>query len=87
MASHPSIHLSLVYCDMTTTVEKDVKSQSIHPSIHLSLVSCDVDCRIILGRVLFLQQIIYSRTGLPLSGKNVWKMNFFPGQGKVREFC
>ena len=24
--------------------------------------------------------------GLPQSGKNVWKMNFFPGQGKVREF-
>ena len=22
-----------------------------------------------------------------LSGKNVWKMKFFPGQGKVREFC
>ena len=20
-------------------------------------------------------------------GKNIWKMNFFPGQGKVREFC
>ena len=20
-------------------------------------------------------------------GKNFWKMNFFPGQGKVREFC
>ena len=26
-------------------------------------------------------------TGLPLSGKNVRKMKFFPGQGKVREFC
>ena len=26
-------------------------------------------------------------TGLPRSGKNVWKMKFFPGQGKVREFC
>ena len=25
--------------------------------------------------------------GLPRSGKNVWKMEFFPGQGKVREFC
>ena len=22
-----------------------------------------------------------------LTGKNLWKMNFFPGQGKVREFC
>ena len=28
-----------------------------------------------------------SRAGLPLSGKNIWKMKFFPGQGKVREFC
>ena len=25
-------------------------------------------------------------TGLPRSGKNVWKMKFFPGQGNVREF-
>ena len=25
--------------------------------------------------------------GLPWSGKKVWKMKFFPGQGKVREFC
>ena len=24
--------------------------------------------------------------GLPRSGKKVWKMKFFPGQGKVREF-
>ena len=23
--------------------------------------------------------------GLPRSGKNIWKMKFFPGQGKVRE--
>ena len=26
-------------------------------------------------------------TGLPRSGKNIWKMKFFPGQGKVKEFC
>ena len=26
-------------------------------------------------------------TGLPWSGKNIWKMKFIPGQGKVREFC
>ena len=25
--------------------------------------------------------------GLPRSRKNIWKMKFFPGQGKVREFC
>ena len=25
--------------------------------------------------------------GLPRSGKNIWKMKFFPGKGKVREFC
>ena len=24
--------------------------------------------------------------GLPRSGKNIWKIKFFPGQGKVREF-
>ena len=26
-------------------------------------------------------------SGLPRSGKNVRNMKFFPGQGKVREFC
>ena len=26
-------------------------------------------------------------SGLPRSGKNIWKMKFFPDQGKVREFC
>ena len=26
-------------------------------------------------------------SGLPRSGKNIWKMKFFAGQGKVREFC
>ena len=25
-------------------------------------------------------------TGLPLPGKNIWKIKFFLGQGKVREF-
>ena len=25
--------------------------------------------------------------GLPQSEKHVWKMTFFPGQGKVTEFC
>ena len=27
------------------------------------------------------------QSGLPRSGKNIWKMQFFPGQGKVRKFC
>ena len=27
------------------------------------------------------------QAGLPQSGKNIWKVKFFPGQGKVREFC
>ena len=26
-------------------------------------------------------------TGLPRSGENIWKMKFFPGQEKVKEFC
>ena len=26
-------------------------------------------------------------SGLPRSGKNIWKMKFFPGQGSFREFC
>ena len=27
------------------------------------------------------------KAGLPRSGKNTWKTKFFPGQGKVGEFC
>ena len=33
------------------------------------------------------KEIIYHITGLPLSGKNIWKMKLSPGQGKIREFC
>ena len=33
------------------------------------------------------KKIIYHITGLPRSGKSVWKMKLFPGQGKIREFC
>ena len=29
---------------------------------------------------------VRSNSGLPRSGKNIWKMNFFPGQAKVRKF-
>ena len=32
-------------------------------------------------------ELILSIPGLPRLGKNVWKMKFFPGQGKIREFC
>ena len=30
--------------------------------------------------------VFHARTGLPQSEKNIWKMKFFSGQGKVREF-
>ena len=32
-------------------------------------------------------ELAISRSGLPQSGKNIWKMKFLPGQGKVREIC
>ena len=31
-------------------------------------------------------EILQAFSGLPWSGKNVWKMKKFPGQGNVREF-
>ena len=37
------------------------------------------------GKIDFPIQIA-TITGLPRSGKNIWKMKIFPGQGKVREF-
>ena len=37
--------------------------------------------------VLHVRQVILTLSGLPWSGKNIWKMKFFPDQGKVREFC
>ena len=39
-------------------------------------------CSLLKERILFLRG-----AGWPQSGKNIWKMKFFPGQGKVREFC
>ena len=36
--------------------------------------------------VLAMVGAVVAIAGLPLSGKNIWKMSFFPGQGKVREF-
>ena len=32
------------------------------------------------------KQNLVHRAGLPRSGKKVWKLKFFPGEGKVREF-
>ena len=37
--------------------------------------------------VLIVQANLSNPAGMPRSGKNIWKMKFFPGQGKVREFC
>ena len=34
-----------------------------------------------------LQHEYITKSGLPQSGKNIWKMTSFQGQGKVREFC
>ena len=34
----------------------------------------------------YLRPYGHCNSGLPQSGKNIWKMKFFPGQGKVREF-
>ena len=34
-----------------------------------------------------VMMLIYIKSGLPWSEKNIWEMKFFPGQGKVREFC
>ena len=39
------------------------------------------------GEGAFYEKGALFRAGLPRSGKNIWKKNFFLGQGKVREFC
>ena len=33
------------------------------------------------------EPLVHLLPGLPRSGKKIWKMKFFLGQGKVREFC
>ena len=41
-----------------------------------------------LGKLrIELSVALYSLAGLTQSGKNTSKMKYFPGQGKVREFC
>ena len=49
--------------------------------IHMFIVSLDM-----LGWVRKCRWI-RACTGLPQLGENVWKMKFFPGRGKIREFC
>ena len=47
-------------------------------------------CSALSALVFRSKQGITSQTifpGLPRSGNNIWKMKYFPGQGKVREFC
>ena len=34
-----------------------------------------------------VESVVENSAELPRSGKNIWKMKFFPGQGKVREIC
>ena len=48
----------------------------------LQVSTCTEKYRVATVREKCLENEIFSR-----SGKNVWKMKFFPGQGKVREFC
>ena len=36
---------------------------------------------------VLLWRFVVTAPGLPQSGKNIWKMKFFLGLGKVREFC
>ena len=56
------------------------------------LVYCTLIVRVVcLVIVLFamlycLVLAFFAITGLPRSGKTFWKMKYFPGQGKVREF-
>ena len=40
----------------------------------------------LLNLLLMIIVRLSQSSGLPRSGKNIWKMKFFPGQGKVREF-
>ena len=40
-----------------------------------------------VGTKVYLEGHIGPKSGLPRSGQNIWKMNVFPGQEKVREFC
>ena len=44
-----------------------------------------MECQFSVFFVLMENDDIYA--GLPRSGENIWKMKYFPGQRKVREFC
>ena len=50
-------------------------------------IICFVGNRISYEASLGTETKICSDAGLPRSGKYIWKMTFFPGQGKVKEFC
>ena len=61
------------------SIEKKTKTKSALSGAMLVLLSLDHEVPVsnpTRGRI---------KPALPQSGKEVWKMKFFPGQGKVRE--
>ena len=65
-------------CTRTSLVSSPVRQYSGAVAVILMLAT----------KSMFASTSVFSNMlGLPWSGKNVWKMKFFLGQGKVREFC
>ena len=69
------------YSHFPVFVRHEGLMQTVQIQIRLLL---DVDSG--LKYLVTKYEAITLKSGLPRSGKKVWKMKFFPGQGKVREF-
>ena len=56
-------------------------------SLRVALIEMEDSVSLVIITFPESVSVILNKRGLPQSGKNIWNLNFFPGQGKVRKFC
>ena len=69
------------------TLDGAIRKMQVDDSHTVGQLLITITSRIGMSHHSSLSHMQPEEAGLPRSGKNIWKIKFFPGQGKVREFC
>ena len=82
--AHPIVS---IFCKINAAVWTTVLS--VLPGTAVTVTCFSSKCQMATSRIEFGQFYIRTcrRNRVATVRKNVWKIYFFPGQGKVREFC